>query len=88
MTELVWVRAGDADEYNEFDSIAEAGEYLYAFKPCGPLERSIKYGLADDDCYTGQNYISLFWGDKDAAPLREISDDELVELNALLVRPR
>lgn len=80
---FIWVRAGDADDYHHFDSVAEAAEYLRE-QPCGLLERSGKFGVVDDERYTGNNYISLFWGDNAAQASRDVSDDELAELNQIM----
>lgn len=48
-----------------------------------PLERCTQYGVSSPQ-FRFQNYISLFWGDKDAQPVAEITKAELAELNRLL----
>lgn len=80
----LWIRAGDADNYNEFGiDFAAAAEYLDMLGVSAPLVRCIKYGVSAPG-FIGHNYISLFWGDNDAQPEREVTDAELAKLNAHL----
>jgi hypothetical protein len=81
----LWIRCGDADNYNDFGiDFAAAAEYLDMLGVTGPLARCNKYGVSAAG-FTGWNYISLFWGDADAQPDRELTDSELAELNRRLI---
>jgi hypothetical protein len=80
----LWIRCGDADDYNDFDNdFAAAAEYLEMLGVTGSVVRCTKYGVSAPS-FTGHNYISLFWGDHDAQPEREVTDAELAELNGHL----
>ena len=77
---FLWVRCGDMDDYNQHDTIDEAADYL---KTCGvaiPLRKCQRFGMADSGFFQGENYISIFWGDHDAQPLREINKKETLQL--------
>lgn len=77
----LWIRCGDADNYNEFGiDLDAAAEYLDMLGVTAPVVRCNKYGVSADG-FTGWNYVSLFWGDNDAQPEREVTDAELTELN-------
>jgi hypothetical protein len=82
----LWVRAGDADNYNAFDGFQEVADYLADMGATGPLEWCNEYGVTSPE-YRGQNYISLFWGDDDAQPTRSLTDAEHNEVNRLLRSP-
>jgi hypothetical protein len=81
----LWIRCGDGDNYNDFGiDFAAAVEYLQMLGVVAPLVRCTKYGVSAAG-FTGQNYISLFWGDEAAQPEREVTDAEMAELNNRLV---
>ncbi len=84
MTSHIWVRLGDADNYSHCDDLADAAEYLDLFG-VHHVCRSQKYGV-EAEGLTGQNYISLFYGDDDAQPTRELTDKDIRFLNAELGR--
>lgn len=89
MTDLqVWVRVGDQDDYNGFDSLDEAADHLHesiCLDDCHrhTIERhhsNMLVGL-DVDQFTGQDAVSFYWGKDDAeyyAPLSDL-DLELVQ---------
>jgi hypothetical protein len=79
----IWVRAGDGDNYNGFDGIHETADYLAEMGATDPLERCNEYGVTSPE-FRGNNYISLFWGDDDAQPIRSLTTDERTEVNRLL----
>ena len=79
----LWVRAGDGDNYNGFDGLHEVADYLAEMGATGPLERCNKYGVSNPE-YRGNNYISLYWGDEDAQPIRSLTVAEHNEVNRLL----
>jgi hypothetical protein len=79
----LWVRVGDADRYNCIDSLQEVADYLAVMGATDPLEWCNEYGVTSPE-YRGQNYISLFWGDDNAQPTRQLTLDEHTEVNRLL----
>ncbi len=79
----IWVRAGDGDNYNDFDGVHEVADYLAEMSATDPLERCNEYGVTSPE-YQGNNYISLFWGDDDAQPIRSLTIEEHTEVNRLL----
>jgi hypothetical protein len=79
----LWVRAGDADNYNAFDCLQEVADYLAEMGATRPLEWCNEYGVTSPE-YRGQNYISLLWGDDDAQPIRSLTTAEHDEVNRLL----
>ena len=82
----LWVRAGDGDNYNDFDGLQEVVDYLAEMGATGPLEWCNEYGVTSPE-FRGHNYISLFWGDDDAQPTRSLTDAEHNEVNRLLRSP-
>jgi hypothetical protein len=82
----LWVRAGDGDNYNGFDGLQEVADYLGAMGATSPLEWCNKYGVASPE-FRGNNYISLFWGDDDAQPIRSLTTTEHHKINRLLHSP-
>jgi len=75
--------AGDGDNYNAFDGFQEVAEYLSEMGAPGLLIACNEYGVTSPE-FRGQNYISLFWGDDDAQPMRSLTTDEQNEINRLL----
>jgi hypothetical protein len=77
----LWIRCGDGDNYNDFGiDFAAAVEYLEMLGVTAPLVRCNMYGVSANG-FTGHNYLSLFFGDDDAQPEREVTDAELADLN-------
>jgi hypothetical protein len=78
----VWMRMGDNDDYHDFDDPFEAGSSLGAFlSETGT--KTFKAGDArwrdhgvEAGGFTGYNYISLFWGDKDAQDAQGLNDSD------------
>ena len=85
-TSVIWVRMGDNAEYQQFGSDFDAvADTLHE----GGVEKVRRCGwgfgvMAHN--YEGDNYISLFWGDKEAQFERSMSDPELRGINAALRR--
>ena len=77
--QYVWVRLGDADNYNPFDDLTDAAEYMAQFG-VRHVERGLRYGV-EANGFTGQNYISLFYGDRDAQPTRELPNKDIQFIN-------
>ena len=58
---LIWVRVGDAGEYHSFDTLDDALDYLNEML----VGHVTDWGDGDvlETCnYSGQNYVSLYWG--------------------------
>lgn len=80
----VWMRIGDGGDYEAFDDLQDASECLAELMPEGKLSRCCQYGFTDGVEFTGQNYISLYWGDDDAEPVRDLTDKEIKDFNRTL----
>lgn len=83
-TPFIWVRLGDADNYNRFDDLADAAEYM-ALVGVKHVRRCQKYGVTANG-FTGLNYISLFFGDDEAQPTRDLSGKDVREVNDCLLK--
>ena len=82
----IWTRIGDNAEYEQFgdDFSAVAGALLEAgvkkVRRCGFGQGVMARG------HEGDNYISLYWGDKDAQFVKGLTLTELREVNAAIRR--
>ena len=81
---FIWVRLGDADNYNRFDDLADAAEYMALFG-IKNVHRCQKYGVVAKG-FTGQNYISLFIGDDEAQPIGDLSGKDVRLVNDCLLQ--
>lgn len=80
----LWLRIGDGDGYEEFgDDFDALVEMLAEAGVSEPLVRHGKYGVSSAG-FEGQNYISLYWGDRSANGERQLSGSELARVNRLL----
>jgi hypothetical protein len=77
-----WIRVGDGDDYHDFDDLSEVAEALAEYR-VEQVEACNEMGVACDQ-FRGHNYISLFWGDGDAQPLRDLTAGDVEELNEQL----
>lgn len=78
----LWIRAGDRSDYEEFgNDIDAAAEHVAMFmdEP-ETFRKGKKYG-AESDSFSGHDYLSIFWGDDDAQPTKELSASELQKFN-------
>jgi len=78
VAEYVWIRVGDVAEYEKFDTPYDAGFQVRQSLREGVLP-SYFYraaGVSIPPGFTGNNYISLFWGDKDAQWIRDLSEEQ------------
>lgn len=79
--EYVWVRLGDIGEHEEYITPYNAGIAIgSSFPPrtkidVFPLEYK-SGGVEIPPDYTGQNYVSLFWGDRQSQWIRDLNDNE------------
>jgi hypothetical protein len=79
---LVWVRVGDAGEYEAFDALDDALDYLNELKAgevTGWVDGGVGVGIETVN-YHGHDFISLFWGDDDANLTAHLDADERVEV--------
>lgn len=86
--EYLWIRMGDNAEYEKEGSVEDWATNLrdqmedklpIKFKRCN------LYGITAE-YYEGFNYISMFYGDYNAQPIRPITDKELKEINKRLTQ--
>lgn len=83
MRERIWVRIGDMGSYGWFHDVSEA---VYYFEEREIIcERGVlprwRNGGFEIYQYTGDNYISMYWGDDDANFIRDLDaiDREEIE---------
>jgi len=79
---LIWVRVGDAGEYESFDSLDDALDYLNELKAghvTGWIDSGVGVGIETVN-YHGYDFISLFWGDEDAELTAHLDADERIEV--------
>jgi hypothetical protein len=78
----LWLRIGDEDSYECFNELSEVAEILrQAFGGGDSLEnvRMVAGGFTAEG-YKGNNYISLYWGDKNADMIRSLTRKEFIVL--------
>ncbi len=83
---LVWVRVGDMGEYESFDSLDDALDYLNMLKAgevTGWVEGGMGVGIETVN-YHGYDFVSLFWGDDDANLTAHLDADERMEVEERL----
>ncbi len=80
--EYVWLRLGDVAEYEKFDSPGEAGQAVgerLAIHSEKQQTLSYRYraaGVVIEPYFTGNNYISLYWGDEEAQWVTDLTSKE------------
>ena len=88
--EKVWIRLGDVAEYESFDSsydagievagrLGEAEKAWFEMRRKKPELMAFYFqpaGVAIPPSFVANNYISLFWGDKDAQWTRDLTNIE------------
>ena len=84
--DVLWIRLGDASDYEAFDDLDGVADLFAEFS----IKEVSRYGLygVSASGFRGHNYISLYWGpdpgDGSAEASRELTGEELMELNRLL----
>ncbi len=73
---FIWLRLGDCSEYEKLDSIEEVKELFESYSLSKDFTRSHHYGIKNSEFY-GNNYISLYYGDSEAQPIKTITEKEL-----------
>jgi hypothetical protein len=93
MRKLFWVRVGDQADYESFYSIPEAAYHVAELfsmvadsAPRGISWRKEGSGFSVHPKFIGQNYISAYWGDKDAQPTAWLTRKEQGKFNAAFKR--
>ncbi len=85
-TDVLWMRLGDSDDYHAFDGLDDVADVL-AEVGIGEVDRYCLYGVSAPG-FQGHNYISLYCGpdpgDGTAEASRELTNDELAELQLRL----
>jgi len=81
--ESLWIRYGDTGEYHKIDWFSCELEQHLDPTDIGPFMAWVPGGLITT-VMQGSNYVSLFWGDKDAQRTRDLNDEEKVEVERLL----
>lgn len=84
MSKYIWVRVGDTGEYESFDSLNDALDYLNELS-AGQVTRWVDGGMGvgiETVNYHGYDFISLFWGDDDADLTAHLNDAERAEVEA------
>ena len=79
---LVWVRVGDTGEYESFDSLDDALDYLNELSAghvIGWVDGGIGVGIETAN-YHGYDFISFFWGDDDANLTARLDVEERTEV--------
>jgi hypothetical protein len=75
MSQMLWLRCGDMDNYIAYDDDLEAViEALHEAGVHSPLSW-FKNGFTCPG-FEGKNYISLYWGDGDGNLVRELFERE------------
>lgn len=81
----LWVRTGDAGDYEDFDNPYDAGVAISvhydSFDEMPKITRR-RYGVSIDPFFTGYNYVSLFWGDADAQPVKDLTATDITHFKA------
>jgi hypothetical protein len=81
---LLWVRVGDMGQYESFDSLDDALDYLNelsAGQVTGWVDGGMGVGIETVN-YHGYDFISLFWGDDDANLTAHLDADERMDVEA------
>jgi len=83
----IWMRLGDAGEYDNFGIDLAAVAETLQMAGVEKIERSRrKFGVSTPG-FTGDNYISLYWGDEEANGIKELSTKEISKINEYLRHP-
>lgn len=79
--QYVWIRLGDLAEYDKFLNPYDAGINVGSSLPVAVKFSNLSFdyktsGVVIPRYFTGQEYISLFWGDEDAQWIRDLITSE------------
>lgn len=78
----LWMRMGDQGDYEDFDDPYDAGERIGVFfeghTEMPAVRKYGSHGVEVGDAFPGPyNYVSLFWGDDDAQPTKDITAKDI-----------
>ena len=74
----VWIRVGDAGDYEPFDTLADAIDWLNELR-VGQIDH-FRYGGFDTVNYWGEDDVSCFWGNESAELVRGLDAIEQAAL--------
>ena len=81
----LWVRVGDAGEYESFgddlDAVLDWLNELRAGEVTGWVNHGIGVGVETVN-YWGYDFVSFYWGDADANLVRELDSEERAAVEA------
>jgi len=83
MNTSIWIRVGDAGDYESFDSLDDAIDYLNALR-VSKVTHWHTFGFATSN-YHGNNYISIYHGYTAENPTGKLTAAEMSTLEARLV---
>ena len=76
----IWVRCGDADDYHGYKSLLGVANYLFDKGVKSQLVPHVTFGFRSAE-FRGNNYISLYHGNKQDDPVSSLTDYEISEIN-------
>ena len=77
----LWLRVGDMGEYEDYgNDLAAVADALIQYQVTTGREISRVKGGIEAPGFRGQNYISLYWGDKNSNHVRDLSSADVAEL--------
>jgi len=79
----IWVRLGDADNYHACNDLADLSDALLGIQQNWVGIRW-RHGGLEARGFKSCNYVSLYWGDEDAAFLTDLDASERFVLEELL----
>ncbi len=84
----VWMRMGNNADYEPHADMFEAGSELGAYfdatdelTKVPAVSKRGNYGISVEP-FTGDDYISLFWGDNDAQPEKKLTQADIADFKA------
>ena len=89
MANKLIIRIGDEDIYKEWelDDLDPIAQDMIDSCVVGPIERVSQWTYIDQGEYKGNNYISAYVGTV-TNPVRDITDEELIDINTTIKRLR
>lgn len=87
----LWMRLGDNADYEKVEGPSDAADRIRDFTKQvehGDIKWREKYGVAIEPGFGGNNYISLYWGDEDAQPTRQLTKAERKDIETILTGKR
>lgn len=82
--DILWMRAGDSGEYENFGSDLSAVVSALSDLQITEIDHWISGGFHGDNGFRGKNYVSLFWGDSDANFSSNLDNSDKKQLEKML----